>query len=513
MQMDKVSAEHRERQEASLSSQRAELELEHRQQLATAEAALVKAQKETSDAQAKVTQAEAVVESQPRELEVHHESRQEASLGSQRAELELEHRQQLRELEAKHKQQLVDTQHMVMNLAKQASAAGAASETRAAEIKYKTRLEAELKGLRETLELEHRQNLKMAIESKALEVKVELARANEANIRVAEENVGRAQALREETNQLLVIERTKVVQYQSLVAELEAAHDEAVAAHDEVSMLAGRAAADSATETEKLEGAKRNETGAAEAANDAMREELERMRQDVTELHEKLSAAESIALSSRAARDGLEIHHSAALEAAQLAHQATLKESLTDQQKVLGNQHKSRLASLEAAHGEAAARANRLAAELSVSKQQAENAESRLEQEDLEASLAKEAKLQVRLQRRGPALRCVLVCAHETFTIHSQKAGPFSVARLKMGLPFHNRLAYYRVHGRSASASPLTAPCQHAYRTHVPLTTLLNRAAYCSAILALVAHTECRTPPGAPPTDRGRGGRCGAAFD
>ena len=36
-------------------------------------------------------------------------------------------------------------------------------------------------------------------------------------------------------------------------------------------------------------------------------------------------------------------------------------------------------------------------------------------------------------------------------TKHSQKAGLFSVARLKMDLPFQNRLAYNRVHRRSAS--------------------------------------------------------------
>ena len=36
-------------------------------------------------------------------------------------------------------------------------------------------------------------------------------------------------------------------------------------------------------------------------------------------------------------------------------------------------------------------------------------------------------------------------------TKHSQKAGPFSVARLKVDLPFHNRLAYSRLHRRSAS--------------------------------------------------------------
>ena len=47
---------------------------------------------------------------------------------------------------------------------------------------------------------------------------------------------------------------------------------------------------------------------------------------------------------------------------------------------------------------------------------------------------------------RWPALRCVLI-----HTKHSQKAGPFSVARLKMDLPFHNRLTYNRVHRRSTS--------------------------------------------------------------
>ena len=36
-------------------------------------------------------------------------------------------------------------------------------------------------------------------------------------------------------------------------------------------------------------------------------------------------------------------------------------------------------------------------------------------------------------------------------TKHSKKAGPFSGARLKMDLPFHNRFAYNRVHRRSAS--------------------------------------------------------------
>ena len=39
-------------------------------------------------------------------------------------------------------------------------------------------------------------------------------------------------------------------------------------------------------------------------------------------------------------------------------------------------------------------------------------------------------------------------------TKHPQKAGPFSVARLKVGLPFHSRLAHNR--GHKTSASPLT---------------------------------------------------------
>ena len=44
-------------------------------------------------------------------------------------------------------------------------------------------------------------------------------------------------------------------------------------------------------------------------------------------------------------------------------------------------------------------------------------------------------------------------------TRHSQEAGPFPVARLKMGLPLHNRLACNRVHRRSAS--PLTPMRAH----------------------------------------------------
>ena len=45
-------------------------------------------------------------------------------------------------------------------------------------------------------------------------------------------------------------------------------------------------------------------------------------------------------------------------------------------------------------------------------------------------------------------------------TKHSQKAGPFSVARLKMDLPFHNRLAYNRVPRRSASPLVALATCR-----------------------------------------------------
>ena len=49
-------------------------------------------------------------------------------------------------------------------------------------------------------------------------------------------------------------------------------------------------------------------------------------------------------------------------------------------------------------------------------------------------------------------------------TKYTQKAGPFSVARLEMYLPFHNRLAYNRVHRRSAS--PLTPVREKAKGEH-----------------------------------------------
>ena len=50
---------------------------------------------------------------------------------------------------------------------------------------------------------------------------------------------------------------------------------------------------------------------------------------------------------------------------------------------------------------------------------------------------------------RGPALRCVLVCAHET--LHKRQCF-VHFSRLKMDLmPFHYRLTYNRVHRRSTS--------------------------------------------------------------
>ena len=45
-------------------------------------------------------------------------------------------------------------------------------------------------------------------------------------------------------------------------------------------------------------------------------------------------------------------------------------------------------------------------------------------------------------KRAGTSL-CTCLCTQNI----AQKASPFSVARLKMDLPFHNRLVYSRVHG------------------------------------------------------------------
>ena len=83
-------------------------------------------------------------------------------------------------------------------------------------------------------------------------------------------------------------------------------------------------------------------------------------------------------------------------------------------------------------------------------------------------------------------------------TKHSQKAGPFSVARLKMDLPFHNRLAYSRVDRRSASPPPLTAfAC-----------SLIAREI--ESFIATQEHFGTGTVPGGllVPCSRSRGSRC-----
>ena len=56
-------------------------------------------------------------------------------------------------------------------------------------------------------------------------------------------------------------------------------------------------------------------------------------------------------------------------------------------------------------------------------------------------------------KRAGTSL-CTCLCTQNI----AQQAGPFSVARLKMDLPFHNRLAYNRVHRRSASPLRPSSP-------------------------------------------------------
>ena len=73
-------------------------------------------------------------------------------------------------------------------------------------------------------------------------------------------------------------------------------------------------------------------------------------------------------------------------------------------------------------------------------------------------------------------------------TKHSQKASPFSVARLKMYLPFHNRLACNRVHGRSASPLP-PAPCCSARCAALCLlpSFLLSRCSLCLLAVCLPA--------------------------
>ena len=78
---------------------------------------------------------------------------------------------------------------------------------------------------------------------------------------------------------------------------------------------------------------------------------------------------------------------------------------------------------------------------------------------------------QVSAKKAGPSPVCLCVR-----TKHSRKAGPFSVARLKMDLPFHSRLAYNRVHRRSASPLLVPAPfCPPVHgRSHVNLSMMLH---------------------------------------
>ena len=61
---------------------------------------------------------------------------------------------------------------------------------------------------------------------------------------------------------------------------------------------------------------------------------------------------------------------------------------------------------------------------------------------------------------------CTCLCTrniHKSYvhTKHPQKAGPFLVARLKMDLHNHNRLAYNRVHKRSQPSFCTLAPSLH----------------------------------------------------
>ena len=89
---------------------------------------------------------------------------------------------------------------------------------------------------------------------------------------------------------------------------------------------------------------------------------------------------------------------------------------------------------------------------------------------------------------------------------YTQKAGPFSVARLEMDLPFRDRLAYKRVHMRSAS--PFTAVrflgpgdaggfafcparCEHSTGSTVPPSRLLLYHAF----LVVVGFPANNRPP------------------
>ena len=80
-------------------------------------------------------------------------------------------------------------------------------------------------------------------------------------------------------------------------------------------------------------------------------------------------------------------------------------------------------------------------------------------------------------------------------TKHSQKSGPFPVARLEMDLPFHKRLAYNRVHKRSAS--PLTPPRMWEIRCQSSCTSLprWSFAPGSSISIAVSGQNAPATPP------------------
>ena len=74
-------------------------------------------------------------------------------------------------------------------------------------------------------------------------------------------------------------------------------------------------------------------------------------------------------------------------------------------------------------------------------------------------------------------------------TKYLQKAGPFSVARPKMDLPFHNRLAYSRVHRRSAG--PLGAAHSPCSKCGLPANTTALIAFFLCFSLCFHRPTAC----------------------
>ena len=88
----------------------------------------------------------------------------------------------------------------------------------------------------------------------------------------------------------------------------------------------------------------------------------------------------------------------------------------------------------------------------------------------------------------------MLVCTK----LFLKKAGPFSVARLKMDLSFHNRLAYNHVHGRSASPLSLCRAIQCLYyMCQVVCAQICGACCTCSAVvcdrtpLTIMLTTSC----------------------